>query len=152
MGYFHVLKLAFLSSLTRKYILWEGFYHDFSTKKASTSGGFAPWHPQRGSAPWTSAMGCCPLDPQGNFAPSNDLPWCRPWSYAPFKKKILYKIKVNKCCMYTFSFLIDEGSHMYHINFLGILALVCTIFGKIDFFAKIWNGNSFCKLSWNVYI
>ena len=44
-GYFHaskLIKLAFLSSLLRKYMLWKGFYHDFSTKKASASGGFAP--------------------------------------------------------------------------------------------------------------
>ena len=44
MGYFHaskLLKLAFLSSLTRKYVLWKGFYHDFSTKKASAPGGGA---------------------------------------------------------------------------------------------------------------
>ena len=53
MGYFHALKWAFLSSLIRKYMLWEGFYHDFSTKKVSASGGFAPWPPPRGSAPWT---------------------------------------------------------------------------------------------------
>ena len=34
MGYFHesvLLKWAFLSSLTRKYMLWKGFHHDFST-------------------------------------------------------------------------------------------------------------------------
>ena len=38
MGYFYeskLLKLAFLSSLTSKYVLWKGFYHDFSTKKAA---------------------------------------------------------------------------------------------------------------------
>ena len=65
MGYFHaskLLKLAFLSSLTRKYVLWKGFYHDFSTKKASASGGKAPdphqgalppGPPPGGAAPWT---------------------------------------------------------------------------------------------------
>ena len=31
-------KLAFLSSLTRKYVLWKGFYHNFSTKKALSPG------------------------------------------------------------------------------------------------------------------
>ena len=49
MGYLHaskLLKLALLSSLTRKYVLWKGFYHNFSTKKASASGGFAPWTPE----------------------------------------------------------------------------------------------------------
>ena len=56
MGYFHaskLLKLAFLSSLTRKCVIWKGFYHNFSAKKASASGAFAPWPPPRGSAPWT---------------------------------------------------------------------------------------------------
>ena len=45
MGYFHaskLTKLAFLSSLTRKYVIGKGFYHDFSTKKASASGGLPP--------------------------------------------------------------------------------------------------------------
>ena len=53
MGYFHaskLLKLAFLSSLTRKYVLWKGFYHNFSTKKASASRGFAP-DPHQGALP-----------------------------------------------------------------------------------------------------
>ena len=61
MGYFHALKLAFLSSLIRKYMPWEGFYHDFSTKKVSASGGFAPWPPPRGSAPWTPEVTSPPL-------------------------------------------------------------------------------------------
>ena len=64
MGYFHALKLAFLSSLIKKYMLWEGFYHDFSTKKVSASGGFAPWPPPRGSAPWTPARGAAPWTPE----------------------------------------------------------------------------------------
>ena len=48
MGYFHtskLLKLAFLSSLKRKYMLWKGFYHDFSTKNASASGALPPGPP-----------------------------------------------------------------------------------------------------------
>ena len=70
MGYFHALKLAFLSSLIRKYMLWEGFYHDFSTKKVSASGGFALWPPPRapppgpppgGAAPWTPEITSPPL-------------------------------------------------------------------------------------------
>ena len=90
-----LLKLAFLSSLTRKYVLLKGFYHDFSTKKASALGGFAPWAHNL----TTSLIGetfyltcsCsftnlpddkenfCPLDPRGSFAPPpKDLPWCRP--------------------------------------------------------------------------
>ena len=66
MGYFHaskLLKLAFLSSLTRKYVLWKGFYHNFSTKKASAPRGIAPWTPEVPSPP-------------------NDLPWCRPCARA----------------------------------------------------------------------
>ena len=55
MGYFHaskLLKLAFLSSLTRKYVLWKFFYHDFITKNASASGGFAlPPDPHQGALP-----------------------------------------------------------------------------------------------------
>ena len=84
MGYFHaskLLKLAFLPYLTRKYVLWKGFYHDFSTKKASA--GLFPLDPRRGR---------CPLDPQGSFAPPpNDLPWRRPcfgWSWLGQKKKL----------------------------------------------------------------
>ena len=69
MGYFHALKLAFLSSLIRKYMLWEGFYHDFSTKKVSASGGFAPWPPPRGSAPWTPEVTLPPLTIYPGAAP-----------------------------------------------------------------------------------
>ena len=47
-------------------MLWEGSYHDFSTKKVS-----AP----RGSAPPGPLSEGLPLDPRGTFAPSNDLPW-----------------------------------------------------------------------------
>ena len=42
MGYFHASKVLRLAFLLRKYMLSKGFYHDFSTKKASASGGFAP--------------------------------------------------------------------------------------------------------------
>ena len=88
MGYFHaskLLKLAFLSSLTRKYVLWKGFYHDFSTKNASASGGFAPSPPSRGSAPWTPTRGAAPWTPEVP-SPPNDLPWRRPcynYMYVP---------------------------------------------------------------------
>ena len=65
MGYFHAskfLKLAFLSSLMRKYVLWKGFYHNFSTKKGfsfrelrplTPTKGLCPLDPRRGTAPWT---------------------------------------------------------------------------------------------------
>ena len=49
-----------------KYMLWKGFYHDFSTKKA-------PWSPPRDSAPWTPDGGAA-LDPKCSLAPPNDFP------------------------------------------------------------------------------
>ena len=58
MGYFHALKLAFLSSLITKYMLWEFFYHDFSTKKVSA--GSAPWTPEVTSPPLTIYPGAAP--------------------------------------------------------------------------------------------
>ena len=85
-GYFHaskLLKLAFLSSLMRKYMLWKGFYHNFSTKKASASGGL---NPTKGLCPLVPRWGHCPLDPQGP-SPPNDLPWCRPWGRQHFLRK-----------------------------------------------------------------
>ena len=54
-----VIKLAFLSSLTRKYMLWKGFCHNFSTKKASA---LPPGSPRF-------------------LRPPKDLPWCCPWPY-----------------------------------------------------------------------
>ena len=80
------LKLAFLSSLTRKYVLWKGFYHDFSTKKASASGGFAPWPPPRGSAPWTPEVP----------SPPKDLPWRLPWIQAS-TLDLSYSTRKIKC-------------------------------------------------------
>ena len=65
-----------MSSLTKKYVLWKGFYHDFSTKKASASGA---WPQTKGLCPLDPHRGRCPLDHQGSFAPPNDLPWRRPW-------------------------------------------------------------------------
>ena len=63
----------------RKYVLWKGFYHDFSTKKASASGDFTKGicflDPRQREA--------LPPDPWGSFAPLNDLPWRHPW-FLPF--------------------------------------------------------------------
>ena len=84
MGYFHaskLLKLAFLSSLMRKYVLWKGFYHDFSTKRAAASGGFAPWPPSRGSVSGPQ-LGALPPGPPRFLCPPNDLPWHRPWHWS----------------------------------------------------------------------
>ena len=58
-------------------MLWKGFYHDFSTKKASASGASPP-DPHQGVLPLDPHRGHCPLDPRGSFALPNDLPW-RPW-------------------------------------------------------------------------
>ena len=63
MGYFHALKLAFLSSLIRKYMLWEGLYHDFITTKVSASGGFTPWTPTKGLRPLDPRQGALPPGP-----------------------------------------------------------------------------------------
>ena len=78
MGYFHALKLAFLTSLIRKNMLWEGFYHDFSTKKASASGGFAPWPPPRGSNLWTPPGGAAPWTPEVTSPPLTIYPGAAP--------------------------------------------------------------------------
>ena len=88
MGYFHaypaskLLKLAFLSYLTRKYVLWKGFYHDLRHWKGFSFRGALPQAdpPPRGSAPWTPAGGAAPWTPRFLRLPPNDLPWRRPWS------------------------------------------------------------------------
>ena len=51
-------------------MLLEGFYHDFSTKKVSASGGFAPWPPPRGSAPLTPDLTLLPLTIYPGAAPA----------------------------------------------------------------------------------
>ena len=50
-------------------MLWEGFYHNFSTKKVSASGGFAPWTPARGAAPLTPEVTLPPLPIYPGTAP-----------------------------------------------------------------------------------
>ena len=101
MGYFHaweLLELAFLSSLTRKFILWEGFYHNCSTKKVSASGSFAPWPPPRGSAPWTPEG--------GTFTPSNNLSWHPPtpvscrgiWGQLPHPSLFCFVLFFARAC------------------------------------------------------
>ena len=121
MGYFHWKKLAFLSSLIRKYMLWEGLYHDFSTKKVSASGGFAPWPPPRGSAPWTPARGRCSLDPRGNFAPSNDLPWRRPLSVCNVRDIFFCKF-VHIRSIYTDRNKLRKHHHATTLDFTNLPA------------------------------
>ena len=62
----------------RKYELWKGFYHDFSTKTASASGGFAPWPPPRGSAPWAPTRGAAPWTPEVPLSPLTIYPSAAP--------------------------------------------------------------------------
>ena len=79
-GFFHVwelLKLAFLSSLRKKYMLWEGFYKDFSTKKMSASGDFPPPTPTKR---------LCPLDPKVPLLPLTIYPDAIPWLCIMFSK------------------------------------------------------------------
>ena len=47
-----LLKQAFLSSWTRKYMLCKEFYHDFSTKMHQLHGASLP-DPIKGLCPWT---------------------------------------------------------------------------------------------------
>ena len=43
--------------------------------------------PTKGLRPLDPRQGALPLDPRGNFAPSNDLPWRRPWLLISFDLK-----------------------------------------------------------------
>ena len=62
-------------------MLWEGFYHDFSTKKVSASGGLRPLTPtnglrpldprQGGAAPWTPEVTSPPLTIYPGAAPAD---------------------------------------------------------------------------------
>ena len=83
-----LLKLAFLLSLTRKYMLWEGFYHNFSSTKGFSFKGALPPHPQQGALP---------PGPPRFLLPPNDLPWRCPcrfnalWRvHRPISSKNLY--------------------------------------------------------------
>ena len=71
-GVFLYIKMSFSDIFNKEIMLWEGFYHDFSTKKASASGALPP-------------------DPQGNFAPLMIYPGTAPaWDfrYLPCGEKI----------------------------------------------------------------
>ena len=59
-------------------MLWEGFYHDFSTKKVSASGGFVPWPPPRGSAPGPPPGGAAPWTPEVTSPPLTIYPGAAP--------------------------------------------------------------------------
>ena len=101
-GFFHVwelLKLAFLSSFKKKYMLWEGFYKDFSTKKMSASGDFPPPTPTKR---------LCPLDPEVPLLPLTIYPDAIPWlcimfSKIPMPDKEILRTQPNKtdCFQHT---------------------------------------------------
>ena len=62
-----VIKIvAFLSSLTRKYILWNASITILALKKGFSFRGLHP--------PWPPTKGLCPLDPRGSFAPLTTYP------------------------------------------------------------------------------
>ena len=64
--YFHASKLLkfLLSSLTRKYMLWMGFNHNFSTSKVSASRGLCLLSPHQGAPPPAPLLGGCPWTPE----------------------------------------------------------------------------------------
>ena len=99
-GYFYalkLLKLAFLSSLTRKYVLWKGFYHDFSTKKASaltTTKELCPLDPRRGHCPWTPDV---PSPPPQRFTLAPPLHG----SHISSRYPVLLVCHANSHCMGT---------------------------------------------------
>ena len=75
MGYFQCIKV-----IKMNFSVWKGFYHDFSTKKASASGSFAP-DPHQGALPPGPPPGALHPGPPTEVPlppPPNDLPWGRP--------------------------------------------------------------------------
>ena len=54
-------------------MLWEGFYHDFSTKIKDQLHGALPPDTHQGAMPPGSPMGRAHPDPRGGFALSKDL-------------------------------------------------------------------------------
>ena len=75
-------------------MLWEGFYHDFSTKKASASGGFPP-DPHQGARP---------MDRRGNFTPSTIYAGATP-ELSPFMlvEDLHLEVTVCNCMCYLFA-------------------------------------------------
>ena len=65
-----LLTWAFLSSLMRKYMLWKGFYHYFSSQKRQLQRALPP----------DPHQGALPLDPRDCSTPANNLPWHCPWT------------------------------------------------------------------------
>ena len=94
MGYFHALKLAFLSSLIRKYMLWDGSYHDLALNRCQLKGAsppdphqgaLPPGPPPGGAAPWTPEVTSPPLTIYPGAAP--ELKSCSVWYFSEKKKK-----------------------------------------------------------------
>ena len=85
-------------------MLWKGFYHNSSTKKASASGGFAPPDPHQGALP--------PGPPRFLFPP-NYLPWRCPWRWVSTVINLnLFTIPLIGLCE-----LIFTKFHLYLANF-----------------------------------
>ena len=108
--------------------LWEGFYHNFSTKKASASGGFAP-DPHQGTLPTGPPPGVTvPWTPEVPLPPSKNLSWhcpCTPLNGFP----ILYCTKW----------------HQKQLRFLGYKATDCFsswISLKIMILGNLWGGKN----------
>ena len=137
MGYFHaskLLKLAFLSSLTRKYVLWKGFYHNFSTKKASASGDYAP-DPTKGLCPLDPRRGRCPLDPRGSFAPLTIYPDAAPGGGV----KIFQKMDFYRWC-----------ASLHKVCFGCYHACIQMIWVQSQFLA--WARHLYLKFSFQVFV
>ena len=154
MGYFHALKLAFLSSLIRKYMLWacwEGFYQDFSTKNVSASGGFAPWPhqgapppgpPQGGDAPWTPEVTSPPLTIYPGAAPAQTSyrTWTSCWA-SWFHERSWYS---RSNCKYTsyngeVLWIPAKGLPLFYWLFKGFW--LCEVFCIMD--STAGDGNPF---------
>ena len=128
MGYFHALKWAFLSSLTRKwYMLWEGFYHDFSTKKVSASGGFAPWPPQGALPPGPPAGGAAPSTPEATPLPLTIYPGATP--DRPCSARATLSLWKKEIC--TYQHILTNNLKLYPFLFVALhpVLYVCVCVG-----------------------
>ena len=103
MGYFHaskLLKLAFVSSLTRKCVFWKGFYHDFALKRLQLQGASPP-DPHQGALPSGPLLGVLPPGPPRFLRPPPTIypgaaPVCKHSdSFEFFNKPGLQNVKTN---------------------------------------------------------
>ena len=138
MGYSHaskLLKLAFLTSLTRTYVFWKGFYHNFSTKKASASGGeLCPLDPRRGR---------CPLDPEDPLPPLTIDPGAAPAYTMSMWEPPLRKEHYTCYSIIMWRLLEWMHSHFYSLKALNYFLLkILNLDQKHIFFTlklMMWN-------------